>query len=178
MPPGVSNMLTATYSIGRYLTVVTRAFSYFNPVVGSVRPSYGNTAGGNFITVTGSNFGNGAPHDCPSTAPFARACNLTMIPRFLPAKHPNRRKPVPTTYIRLRLASALHHHTRPWRFSRRCRSRLWAKWRALELVRAHGTSRHAAVVLILSAGTATTAPTTTLSTNRLFHSARRSTTSC
>jgi hypothetical protein len=61
-PPGVSNLLTATYSIGNYLTVVTRSFSYFNPVVGSIRPSYGNTAGGNSVTVTGSNFGYGAPH--------------------------------------------------------------------------------------------------------------------
>ena len=59
IPPGVSNRLSTTYSIGNYMSVLTHATTYVSPAVGSVRPSYGNTRGGNFISVAGSNFGHG-----------------------------------------------------------------------------------------------------------------------
>jgi hypothetical protein len=76
IPSGVSNQLNAVYSIGNYITVLTRAFTYLSPAVGSVRPSYGNTRGGNVISITGNSFGHGVSCSCPRELP----CFLAQKP--------------------------------------------------------------------------------------------------
>jgi hypothetical protein len=76
IPAGVSNRLSVLYSIGNYVSILTHATTYASPVVGSVRPSYGNTRGGNFIYVSGSNFGYGMCSQCPCRT--ANCCNSAM----------------------------------------------------------------------------------------------------
>jgi hypothetical protein len=85
IPPGVSNQLTATYSIGNYVSAVTRAYAYFSPVVASVRPSYGNTRGGNLLSIAGNSFGYGADfcyHACAQIDVKGISHIVTRRPEF------------------------------------------------------------------------------------------------
>jgi hypothetical protein len=70
---GVAKQLTAVYSIGGYTAMLTRVFSYVGPVVGGIRPSYGNTRGGNYVSITGNFFGYGALHLRPHQSPHPSA---------------------------------------------------------------------------------------------------------
>jgi hypothetical protein len=143
IPPGVSNQLTATYSIGNYVTAVTRVYTYFSPVVGSVRPSYGNTRGGNLLSIAGSSFGYGAHFRYRTCAVgFKRDfthCNTTS--RVLPANNHSGGKQLSEAAVLLRLFSALRGGTRPRRFSGCHRQCFWAKRRTRQLVRNRSISR-------------------------------------
>jgi hypothetical protein len=84
IPSGVANQLSAAYSIGSYVTVLTRVFTYISPVVGSIRPSYGNTRGGNTLSITGNSFGHGAIRSLTSNTspPFVQALIFFLYSGF------------------------------------------------------------------------------------------------
>jgi hypothetical protein len=166
IPSGVSNQLNAVYSIGSYVTVLTRAFSFLSPAVGSVRvtvltrafsflspavgsvrPSYGNTRGGNVISITGNSFGHGvfcsSPHTLPCVLLFSSYIALFLASnpvimfafRILSSIGPSWRQHVSEAAVHIRLLYALRSAARPRRFSRHCRQRLRPKGRPRQLVR-------------------------------------------
>jgi hypothetical protein len=119
VPSGVSHQLTATYSIGNFAIALTRVFSYANPVVKNVRPSYGNTRGGNFISIFGESFGHGTP--IARVLCFFIFCTHHILTqsfvafRFLQPTGQSRSEHLPAASALLRLLLALRCAAWSWR---------------------------------------------------------------